>query len=152
MNKVILTGCLAKDPEISYDQNAHVVCHYSLLINRSFSPYDNESDVDLINCVTYTGWAEFVEEKLKKGMLVTVVGELQVNTYASKRGRKQKKTEVVTTEHYLIPDHYEDRSDRQDGHRISTKKLQKKKPIQPMEPTKTDLDFIFQVDDDELPF
>ncbi len=152
MNKVIITGRLAKDPEISYDQHSRPICQYSLLVNRSYIIFDDEPHTDLINCAAYYGWAEFVEKNCKKGMLITVVGELQINSYITKGGRKQKKTEVVTTEHYLIPDHYDDRSVCQDSRRISGRKQQKTKTFQPIMPTILDTEGIFEVDDGELPF
>ena len=148
MNKVVLTGHVAQDPEISYDENVigHIICRYSLIVDRNFHT-DFESDSDLINCVTYSGWAEIVENKLKKGVLVTVVGELHVNSYPDKRGRNRKKMEVVTTEHHLITDDYEKKSKSKKRHWVSR---QQNQPVQQVE-APSECPFC-EIDDDDLPF
>ena len=100
MNKVILMGRLTRDPEIRYSQSAEpiAVTRYSLAINRRFKR-EGEPDADFINCVAFGKTGEFAEKFFKKGMMVGVIGRLQVRSWDDQQtGQKRWSTEVVVEE------------------------------------------------------
>ncbi|MCL1877223.1 MAG: single-stranded DNA-binding protein, partial [Defluviitaleaceae bacterium] len=75
MNKVILMGRLAKDPEIRYTQGAEPICvsRFTLAVDRRFKK-EGEPDADFIFCITFRRTAEFMERYIKKGMQISLCG------------------------------------------------------------------------------
>ena len=75
MNKVILMGRLARDPEVRYSQGATplAVARFTLAVDRRFKR-DGEPSADFITCVAFGKQGEFVERFFKKGQMVRVVG------------------------------------------------------------------------------
>lgn len=102
MNKVILMGRLAKDPEVRYSQGAApvAVARYTLAVSRRFRR-EGEPEADFIQCVAFGKSGEFVERFFRKGQMVSVVGRIQVRSWDDKDGTKRWSTEVVTEEHYF---------------------------------------------------
>ena len=99
MNKVILLGNLARDPEVRYTQGTDPMCiaRYTLAVQRRFKK-EGESDADFIFCVSFGKQGEFVERYLKKGMRVSLCGRLQVREYTDNSGQRKWSTEVVAEE------------------------------------------------------
>ncbi len=102
MNKVILMGRLARDPEVRYSQGATplAVARFTLAVNRRFKR-DGEPDADFIGCVAFGKTGEFVEKFFRKGQMVSVVGRLQVRSWDDKDGSKRWATDVVVEETYF---------------------------------------------------
>jgi len=102
MNKVILMGRLAKDPEVRYSQSAEplAVARYSLAVSRRFKR-QGEQDADFINCVAFGKTGEFAEKYFKKGQMVSIVGRLQVRSWDDQDGKKRWSTEVVVEEQFF---------------------------------------------------
>ena len=102
MNKVILMGRLAKDPEMRYGSGAEplAIARYTIAVRRSFRR-EGEADADFVNCVAFGKGAEFLEKYFKKGMMISVVGRLSVRSYEDKSGDRRWSTEVVTEEHHF---------------------------------------------------
>ncbi len=102
MNKVILMGRLVKDPEVRYSQAAEpvAVARYTLAINRRFKR-EGEADADFINCVAFGKVGEFAGKYFRKGLMVSIVGRLQVNSWNDQNGQKRWSTDVVVEEQYF---------------------------------------------------
>ncbi len=102
MNKVILMGRLARDPEVRYSQGATplAVARFTLAVDRRFKR-DGEPSADFITCVAFGKQGEFVERFFRKGQMVSVVGRLQVRSWDDKDGNKHWSTEVVVEENYF---------------------------------------------------
>lgn len=102
MNKIILLGRLARDPEVRYSQGAEpmAIARYSLAVNRRFKR-QGEQDADFIPCVAFGKQGEFAEKYFRKGQMVSVVGRLQVRNWDDNNGNKRTTTEVVVEEQYF---------------------------------------------------
>ncbi|NLK37113.1 MAG: single-stranded DNA-binding protein [Epulopiscium sp.] len=102
MNKVILMGRLAKDPEIRYTQSSEslAVVRYTLAVNRRFKR-QGEPDADFINCVAFGKSGEFANQYFKKGQMVSIVGRLQVRSWDDQSGQKRWSTDVIVEEQYF---------------------------------------------------
>lgn len=94
MNKVLLLGRLAKEPELRYTQSGTAVVSFTLAVNRRFANQNGEREADFINCVAWQKAAEFVANYFHKGQMMALEGRLQVSNY-EKDGKKQWKTDVV---------------------------------------------------------
>ena len=99
MNKVVLLGRLAQDPEIRYTQSNEPLCiaRYSVAVNRRFKR-EGEPDADFIPCVAFGRAGEFAEKYFKKGMMVCVSGRIQVRSWEDQQGQKRWSTEIILDE------------------------------------------------------
>ena len=96
MNKVILVGRLARDPEVRYTQTGKAVASFSLAVSRRFSrTSDQQNTADFIPVVAWEKLAEICGNNLIKGSQVLVEGRLQVRNYDAQDGSKRYVTEVV---------------------------------------------------------
>lgn len=102
MNKIILLGRLARDPEVRYSQGAEpkAIARYSLAVNKRFKR-QGEQDADFIPCVAFGKQGEFAEKYFRKGQMISVVGRLQVRNWDDNNGNKRITTEVVVEEQYF---------------------------------------------------
>lgn len=101
MNKVILMGRLAREPEVRYSQGTEplAIARYTLAVNRRFKR-QGEPEADFINCVAFGKTGEFAEKYFKKGQMVSVVGRLQVRSW-DKDGERRWSTEVIIEEQHF---------------------------------------------------
>ena len=101
MNKVILMGRLAREPEVRYSQGTEplAIARYTLAVNRRFKR-QGEPEADFINCVAFGKAGEFAEKYFKKGQMVSVVGRLQVRGW-DKDGERRYATEVIIEEQHF---------------------------------------------------
>lgn len=102
MNKVILMGRLTADPEVRYSQSAEplAVTRFSIAVDRRFKR-DGEPTADFVNCVSFGKTGEFTGKYFKKGMMISVVGRLQVRNWEDNNGQKRVSTDVVVEEQYF---------------------------------------------------
>lgn len=100
MNKVILVGRLAADPDIKYSQgeNAMCVARYRLAVNRKYQK-EGEQTADFISCVAFGKSGEFAEKYLHKGIKIAIAGRIQTGSYTNKDGAKVYTTDIVVEEH-----------------------------------------------------
>lgn len=102
MNKVILLGRLARDPETRYGgaNDSMAVCRYTLAVDKKFKK-DGEATADFINCISFGKIAEFAEKYFTKGLRVAVSGRIQTGSYTNRDGQKIYTTDVVVDEHEI---------------------------------------------------
>ena len=94
MNRVILLGRLARDPELRQTVNNVAVASFAVAVNRSYQK-EKEQLADFIECVAWRGTAEFVARYFAKGGPIALEGRLQVRSYEDKQGNKRRAYEVV---------------------------------------------------------
>lgn len=99
LNRVILIGRLASEPELKYTPSGIAVTQFRLAINRPMSAEarsnGQEKQADFFTIVAWRQSAEFAANYLNKGRLVAVEGRLQVREYVTQDGQKRRDTEVV---------------------------------------------------------
>lgn len=94
MNKVILIGRLARDPEMRYTTTNPAVTRFTLAVSR---PKINGEDrgTDFINCVAWRKLAENIAKYCTKGSQVALEGRIQVDSYEDTNGDRKYSTNVV---------------------------------------------------------
>ena len=99
MNRVILMGRLTRDPELRYGKGGQgtAVCRYTLAVDRPIDK-NGEKSADYINCVAFGGRGEFANKYFRKGLKVTVAGELRNNNYTGRDGVKKYTLEVFISD------------------------------------------------------
>ncbi|WP_134113309.1 single-stranded DNA-binding protein [Hypnocyclicus thermotrophus] len=89
MNLVVLTGRLARDPELKYGQSGTAYCRFTLAVNRVA-----KDEADFIGCTAFGKTAELIGEYLRKGSMTGVQGRLQTSSYET-NGEKRYRTDVI---------------------------------------------------------
>ncbi|WP_196593777.1 single-stranded DNA-binding protein [Pectinatus sottacetonis] len=97
MNKVILAGRLATDPEVRYTQTGKAVASFRLAVNKRFSR-DQQNTADFFNIVAWQKLAEICGNNLVKGSQILVDGHLQIRSYDAQDGSKRYVTEIIAND------------------------------------------------------
>lgn len=97
MNKVILIGRLAADPELRHTQSGKAVASYRLAVDRQ-NKQDGQPEADFINCVAWNKSAEFASTYLHKGTKIAIEGRIQTGSY-EKDGVKHYTTDIIVDRH-----------------------------------------------------
>lgn len=95
MNKVILVGRLAQDPEVRYTQSGKAVASFSLAVNRFGG--GGQKETDFIPIVAWEKLAETCGNNLGKGQRVLIEGRLQIRSYETNDGQKRRVAEVIAS-------------------------------------------------------
>ena len=97
MNKVILAGRLATDPEVRYTQTGKAVASFRLAVNKRFSR-DQQNNADFFTIIAWQKLAEICGNNLAKGSQILVDGYLQIRSYDAQDGSKRYVTEIVASD------------------------------------------------------
>jgi single-strand DNA-binding protein len=99
LNRVILIGRMASDPELKYTPSGIPVSQFRLAVNRPMSAEARQSgqekQADFFSIVAWRQSAEYAANYLGKGRLVAIEGRLQVREYSTQDGQKRRDTEIV---------------------------------------------------------
>ncbi len=95
LNRVILIGRLAREPELRYTPGGTAVTRLVLAVDRPFVNRQGEREADFIDVVVWQKQAETCANYLGKGRLVAVEGRLQVRSYDDSQGIRRRVVEVV---------------------------------------------------------
>lgn len=98
MNKVILVGNLARDPELRTTASGVSVCNFSIAVNRRYTNQQGVREADFISCVAWRTTADFITKFFSKGKKIGVVGSIQTRSYEGNDGQKRYVTEVIVDE------------------------------------------------------
>lgn len=95
MNKVVLIGRLAREPDVRYTQSGKVVTSFTLAVDRRVrKDADAQQTADFISVVAWNNLAEACGNYLNKGDRAGVEGRIQVRSYETQDGSKRYMTEV----------------------------------------------------------
>lgn len=99
MNKVILMGRLARDPEVRYTsgQDTLAIARFTLAVERRMKRED-QINADFISCVSFGRQAEFAEKYFHQGLKIAITGRIQTGSYKNREGQTIYTTEVVVEE------------------------------------------------------
>lgn len=151
MNKVVLVGRLARNPEVRYSQGEKptAVARYTLAVDRRFKR-DGEPTADFIPCVVFGRSAEFAEKYFRQGMRVAISGNIQTGSYTNKDGVKVYTTEVYVEEQEFA----ESRSEHSSGSAPAQSQNAPAQTAAPAQPAVDANGFMNIPDgiDEELPF
>jgi single-strand DNA-binding protein len=103
MNKVILIGRLARDPELKFAAGSGTaVTTFSLAVDRNFKNKEGQREADFISIVAYSKLAETMANYLKKGRLIALSGRIETRTYEGNDGQKRYYTDVVAEDFQFL--------------------------------------------------
>ena len=140
MNKVILIGRLANDPEAYTTQSGISRSTFRLAVQRKFANAQGVREADFLTIVAWRATADFCNRYLTKGRQISVEGSIQVRSYDAQDGTKRYVTEIIA-------DSVEALGSKGDGQKNADEQ-----PEAPQTPPVPSPDDFQEVDDDELPF
>ena len=90
MNKVIMVGTMARDPELKATASGSFVLPFSI---RVYNSYKKESE--FFECVAFGKTAETIAQYVQKGKGLCVEGSLDINEWTDKdSGKTRRKYQV----------------------------------------------------------
>lgn len=96
MNKVILTGNIAKEPEIRTTGSGIKQASFDLAVQRRFKDKTTgQREADFIRCVAWRQSAEYIERYCGRGTKLGIEGSIQTRSYEASDGSKRYVTEVI---------------------------------------------------------
>ncbi|MCF2661589.1 single-stranded DNA-binding protein [Pseudoflavonifractor phocaeensis] len=102
LNRIIIMGRLARDPELRRTQTGTPVASFRLAVDRDFKDKSTgERSTDWIDVVAWRATAEFVSRYFTKGRMAVVEGRLQMRDWTDKDGNKRTSAEVVADNVYF---------------------------------------------------
>ena len=143
MNKVILIGNLANDPEAFTTQSGVSRSTFRIAVQRRFANAQGVREADFLTVVAWRQTADFCNRYLSKGRKVAVEGSIQTRSYDAQDGSKRYVTEIIA-------DNIEALGSRDEAGGAARPHDNGPTPP-PAVPTPSANDFT-EVDDDELPF
>lgn len=144
MNRVILIGNVASDPESRTTQSGVAQCSFRLAVQRRFKNANGEREADFLPIVCWRQTAEFAQKYLAKGRKVAVEGSIQTRSYDAQDGSKRYVTEIIA-------DNVEAVGGREDGAQ-SAQNDHKAQKAQKAQSNRQDHNGFTEVEDDEIPF
>ena len=95
MNKVILTGNLANDPESRTTASGVAQCSFRLAVQRRFANASGVREADFLPVVCWRNTAEYASKYLIKGRRVAIEGSIHTRSYDAQDGTKRYVTEII---------------------------------------------------------
>jgi single-strand DNA-binding protein len=95
VNRIVLVGRLAQEPELRYTQTGIAVTKFAIAVNRPLLNQQGQREADFIDIVVWRNQAENCANYLSKGRLVGVDGRLQIRSYETADGQRRRVAEVV---------------------------------------------------------
>jgi single-strand DNA-binding protein len=95
MNKVILIGNLANDPEAFTTQSGISRSTFRLAVQRKYANAQGVREADFLTIVAWRNAADFANRYLPKGRKVAIEGRIQVRSYEGQDGAKHWVTEII---------------------------------------------------------
>ena len=96
MNKVILMGRWARDPDVRTTQSGKSVARMTLAVDRRKGA-DGQQDADFLALIAWEKIADIAANYLHKGSKILVEGRLQSRSYDAQDGSKRYITEVIVS-------------------------------------------------------
>jgi len=140
MNKVIITGNLANDPEAHTTQSGIARSTFRVAVQRRFANAQGQREADFLTVVAWRQTADFCNKYLAKGRKVAVEGSIQTRSYDAQDGSKRYVTEIIA-------DHVEALTSANADNGPAPPPSREDR--QPEEPENEDFT---EVEDDDLPF
>lgn len=144
MNKAMLIGRLAADPELRQTGEGTNVTNFTIAVTRPYSGKESEAQTDWIDIVAWRHTAEFVCKYFQKGSPIAVEGTIQSRIWEDKAGQKRKTIEILAEDVEFVPRTKE----FSEG---ESPKADDRPAVQPATKVKATID-VQAENDDELPF
>ena len=94
MNRVILKGRVAKDPDVKTTQSGQTFTRLTIAVDR-YTKAGEERKADFIPCVAWGNTAQFLANYFTKGKELLCEGRIQTGSYTNQEGKKTYTTDII---------------------------------------------------------
>lgn len=143
MNRVVLVGRLARDPELRTTPSGVSVCNFTVACDRRYTQ-NGERQADFINCIAWRQSGEFVSRYFTKGNRIALEGSIQTRSWDDQNGNKRYATEVVV-------DHVEFAQSKSEGG-FAPQGMPSAAPVAAPSAPSGDIDGFMPIEEEDLPF
>lgn len=93
---VAILGFVGKDPDIRTFSENFKVAELSVAVSKSFKNKEGnwEEKTSWFNCKAYNYIATRVEKYIRKGQIVTIFGDIEIESYTNTTGQNVSKTVI----------------------------------------------------------
>ena len=100
MNKWIGMGRLVRDPQVrTYgENNDKKMARFTVACDRRGKKEEGQQTADFIGCICYGKQADFVDQYLRQGTKVAIVGSVNTGKYQNKDGQTVYTTDIMVNE------------------------------------------------------
>ena len=102
MNQVFLTGHVGQDPQTKTFDGGRKVQSFTLATSRRYKAADGTYKDTPTQWHNVQAWGYLADIPVKKGSMVTVVGEITYRKYQDDKGIDRYITDIVATEMHVI--------------------------------------------------
>lgn len=95
MNTVCLVGRVASEIEGRTTTTGKNVSTFRIAVHKRIKPTDGSPDSDFFNVVAWGSTADFADNYLSKGRLISLEGRLQSRKYTTNEGSNREVVEIV---------------------------------------------------------
>ena len=151
MNKVILVGRLARDPELRATGTGIPVCSFSVACDRRFVKQGEERKADFINCIAWRQTGEGIAKYFQKGHRIALEGTLQTRSWTDNEGKTRYAMEVVVDQWEFA----QSKSETGMGGGYSAPAAPASSSLYPQEPAAPaagDIEGFMPIEEEDLPF
>ena len=111
LNKVILGGRVASEPEQKQTPSGASVVTYSMAVDRRFAPEGKERETDFFRVTAWQSTADFIARYFHKRDAICITGRIQNRSWTDQSGQKHYITEIIAEEANFV----ENKRDRPEG-------------------------------------
>lgn len=111
LNKVILGGRVASEPEQKQTPSGASVVTYSMAVGRRFVTEGQERETDFFRVTAWQSTADFIARYFHKGDAICITGRIQNRSWTDQSGQKHYITEIIAEEANFV----ENKRDRPEG-------------------------------------
>ena len=111
LNKVILGGRVASEPEQKQTPSGVSVVTYSMAVGRRFVTEGQERETDFFRVTAWQSTADFIARYFHKGDAICITDRIQNRSWTDQSGQKHYITEIVAEEANFV----ENKRDRPEG-------------------------------------
>ena len=94
MNKIILIGRLARDPELKSTQSGSSLVTFTVAVQRNYKNKEGNYDADFINCRAWNRTGEMINQYFSKGKPIGIDGSLRHDSWKDDSGEWHNLTYV----------------------------------------------------------
>lgn len=102
LNQCIFSGRLTDKPSGGSTNNGRSFARFSIAVRRNYKNANGEYDADFINCVAFSGTADYLMKYGNKGDKVNVSGELHNNNWTDQNGNDRRDQQLTAREIEIV--------------------------------------------------
>ena len=116
INRVILVGNIARDPEVKYTPAGLQIASSAIAVNRITKAENGDYEVDFFNITAFQRTADYMSKYVTKGSKVAIEGRLQTRSWVDQAsGQKRTAFEIIVDNIQSLSSRQEDGQPRTGG-------------------------------------